>query len=61
MEAELCLLWDMTIEPDVVALLMQHNFLDLTCHIIHYSSIPRLMVSYSSGVKYDKCANVSGV
>ncbi|XP_021929302.1 uncharacterized protein LOC110834446 isoform X2 [Zootermopsis nevadensis] len=43
METELCLLWDMTIEPDVVELLMQHNFLDLTSRIIHHTNIPRLM------------------
>jgi hypothetical protein len=45
METELCFLWDMTIEPDVVKLLMQHDFLDLTCQIIHDTTIPRLMVS----------------
>jgi hypothetical protein len=56
METELCLLWDMTIEPDVVELLMQHNFLELTSRIIRESNIPRLMVSYGSGVEYPNCA-----
>lgn len=43
METELCLLWDMTIEPDVVEILMQYDFLDFTSQIIHDTTIPRLM------------------
>ncbi|PNF41689.1 hypothetical protein B7P43_G03437 [Cryptotermes secundus] len=42
-ETELCLLWDMTIEPDVVELLMQYDFLDLASRIIRDTTIPRLM------------------
>jgi hypothetical protein len=45
METELCLLWDMTIEPDVVKLLMQYDFLGFTSQIIRDTTIPRLMVS----------------
>ncbi|XP_049778748.1 uncharacterized protein LOC126175805 [Schistocerca cancellata] len=33
-EEELCLLWDMTVEEDVVNFLMNNNFLDLATHII---------------------------
>lgn len=35
----------MAIEPDVVELLMQYDFLDLASRIIHDTTIPRLMVS----------------
>jgi hypothetical protein len=55
METELCLLWDMTVEPDVVELLMQHNFLELSSQIIRESTVPRLTVScveYANCVKY---------
>jgi hypothetical protein len=55
METELCLLWDMTAEPDVVELLMQHNFLELASRILLESTIPRLMVSYGSGVECHNC------
>jgi hypothetical protein len=51
-ETELYLLWDVTVEPDVVELLLQHNFLELCFQIIHESTIPRLMVS---GVEYANC------
>jgi hypothetical protein len=52
MESQLCLLWDMTFEADVVEFLMQHDFLDLTSRIIHDTTIPRLMVSYDGSVQY---------
>ncbi|KAJ9584752.1 hypothetical protein L9F63_020902, partial [Diploptera punctata] len=41
-ETELCLLWDMTMDADVVNLLMDHKFLSLSSQIIKTTSIPRL-------------------
>ncbi|PSN47900.1 hypothetical protein C0J52_03389 [Blattella germanica] len=43
METDMCLLWDMTIEPDVVALLMKHNFLQVSTNILKWTSEPRPM------------------
>lgn len=41
-ETELCLLWDMTMERDVVNLLMEHKFLELSSQIIKTTTLPRL-------------------
>ncbi|XP_069674687.1 uncharacterized protein [Periplaneta americana] len=42
METELCLLWDMTIEPDVVELLVHYNFLGISSQLIREVTVPRL-------------------
>ncbi|KAE8745448.1 hypothetical protein FOCC_FOCC007828 [Frankliniella occidentalis] len=43
MEEQLCSLWDMTFEEDVITLLMQHDFVHLACHVIQVTSEPRLI------------------
>nr|CAD7426635.1 unnamed protein product [Timema monikensis] len=42
LETELCLLWDMTIEEDVVWFLLNNNVLDIAKHILHDKKDPRL-------------------
>ncbi|KAK3911906.1 Protein SAAL1, partial [Frankliniella fusca] len=43
LEEQLCFLWDMTFEEDVVTLLMEHDFVNLACHVIRVTSEPRLI------------------
>ncbi|XP_034235374.1 uncharacterized protein LOC117641823 [Thrips palmi] len=42
-EEQLCFLWDMTFEDDVIAVLLQHDFINLACQVIQTSSVPRLI------------------
>lgn len=42
-EKDLCTLWDMTIEPDVVKLLLDHNVIEIFVLIIQQSEDPRLV------------------
>nr|CAD7402935.1 unnamed protein product [Timema poppensis] len=42
LETELCLLWDMTIEEDVVWFLLNNNVLDIAKHILQDKKDPRL-------------------
>lgn len=43
LEEQLCFLWDMTFEEDVMAVLMEHDFINLACHAIRITSEPRLV------------------
>ncbi|XP_053963906.1 uncharacterized protein LOC128866890 [Anastrepha ludens] len=42
-ESDLCSVWDMTIEKDVVLLLLEHNVLDLFAHCINITEDKRLV------------------
>lgn len=42
-EADLCSLWDMTIETDVIKLLLEHSCLEIFANAIQSSNDPRLV------------------
>jgi len=44
LESDLCLLWDMTSDPDVATCLFKHDIVDLVKCIILHSQAPRLTV-----------------
>ena len=44
LESDLCLLWDMSAEPDVATCLFHHDILDLIKYVISCSCAPRLTV-----------------
>lgn len=44
LESDLCLLWDMSAEPDVAVFLFHHDILDLMKCVISQSCAPRLTV-----------------
>lgn len=54
-EKDLCTLWDMTIEKDVVQLLLEHDFLELVATIVEASEDQRL-VEILVGVIGNMCA-----
>ena len=54
LETDLCLLWDMAMEPDVVQLLMDHQFLELSAQLIKTTSVSRLTVSGATQEEIEK-------
>jgi len=58
LETELCSLWDMTIEKDVVALLMKHDFLTIAQRLLEVSTIPRL-TEMTVGIVGNMCCEAS--
>lgn len=44
LESDLCLLWDMSAEPEVATCLYHHDVIDLIKCVISYSCAPRLTV-----------------
>lgn len=51
MEEQLCFLWDMTFEKDVVNVLLKHDFTSLAYQVIQTSPEPRLVVDTNTASK----------
>lgn len=55
-EKELCILWDMTIEKDVVELLLEHNVLELFTSIIQTNEEDKRLTEILVGIIGNMCA-----